>query len=282
MYSFKVENQNGEILNLSSSNKFDVLEVDGLYPPAATLTSTNYAGVNGSYLTKSRIASRPIILTIKIKPPVDVNRNLLYKFLTPGIQSKLYIKTALNDVYINGVVETMPITMFSQTTIATVTMICNDPYFYNVNKIVSDFRNNSKMFEFPFEVASDKIALAELTSGNTQNVYVTENVGFKLSIYAAETISKPCFENLTTGEKIKFSNAFSAGFTLNISTMFGDKYAEHLNLATGTIVNDLYSLSLDSNLFELKKGKNQLQFSANSGAESAIIRLTTVNKYLGV
>lgn len=284
MYEFKVENSAGETLNLSKSNRFDVLEVDGLYPPAVTLNTTPYASQDGSYTNSKKIPSRPLTITIRIRQPVDINRNILYKYFYPKRNFKFYVKTRLNDVYISGQVETMPITMFSQSTIATVSAICSDPYFYDVASVTDNFQIASKLFEFPFEINADGIELSSTATTTETVITVNESSGFLLTIknIGSGTITKPSFENLSTGELIKFTRSMTSGEEYVISTYFSKKsITVHRTNGLGD-ENGLSYLLKGSKLFLLQTGINKLRFSADSNADQAQLSLTTVNKYLGI
>lgn len=60
-YHLILENKTGQKIDLTTTaNRYMTSEIDGLYPPAGTISTSTYAGMNGSYLNNTFIEKRNI------------------------------------------------------------------------------------------------------------------------------------------------------------------------------------------------------------------------------
>lgn len=67
-FTLILENEHGDQLNLTSTaNKYMTSEIDGLYPPAGTISTSTYAGMNGSYLNNAFIEKRNLVITFHMR-----------------------------------------------------------------------------------------------------------------------------------------------------------------------------------------------------------------------
>lgn len=58
-FTLILENENGDRIDLSkTANRFMFSKIDGLNPPAGTISTSSYAGMNGSYLNNAFICCR--------------------------------------------------------------------------------------------------------------------------------------------------------------------------------------------------------------------------------
>lgn len=55
-FTLILENENGDRIDLSkTANRFMFSKIEGLNPPAGTISTSTYAGMNGSYLNNAFI-----------------------------------------------------------------------------------------------------------------------------------------------------------------------------------------------------------------------------------
>lgn len=58
-FTLILENETGEQINVTPlPTKYMTSEIDGLYPPAGTISTSTYAGMDGSYLNNAFIEKR--------------------------------------------------------------------------------------------------------------------------------------------------------------------------------------------------------------------------------
>jgi len=85
-FTLILENESGDQLNLTTTaNKYMTSEIEGLYPPAGTISTSTYAGMNGSYLNNAFIEKRNLVITFQMRGVgIEQRRHELYKVVKPS------------------------------------------------------------------------------------------------------------------------------------------------------------------------------------------------------
>ena len=117
-FTLILENESGEQANLSTTaNQYMTSKIEGLNPPAGTISTSSYAGMNGSYLNNAFIEKRNVVISFAMRGiKIEQNRHALYKIVKPSRYVKVYYKTKNIDVYTEGYVESCNITNFTNET----------------------------------------------------------------------------------------------------------------------------------------------------------------------
>jgi len=133
-FTLILENESGDQLNLTTTaNKYMTSEIDGLYPPAGTISTSTYAGMNGSYLNNAFIEKRNLVITFQMRGVgIEQRRHELYKVVKPSRYIKIYYRTANINVYTEGYVETCEISNFEQFTSGQISIICPDIWILSI------------------------------------------------------------------------------------------------------------------------------------------------------
>ena len=89
-----LENANGDRIDLSrTANRFMFSKITGLNPPAGTISTSSYAGMDGSYLNNAFIEKRNVVISFEMHGfGVEKRRHELYKVVKPS----RYINTEIN------------------------------------------------------------------------------------------------------------------------------------------------------------------------------------------
>lgn len=67
-FTLILENKTGEQINMTTTaNKYITSEIDGLYPPAGTVSTSTYAGMDGSYLNNAFIEKRNVVIPFEMR-----------------------------------------------------------------------------------------------------------------------------------------------------------------------------------------------------------------------
>ena len=120
-----IENAKGDKLEFNDETKYQLYEVDGLHPPNASISSSNNVG-DGSIITNARVPSRNIVLYIAINGNVEVNRLNLYQYAQVGKYMKMYFSNNSKNVWIEGRVETIETSMFSNKQVCQISSLSID------------------------------------------------------------------------------------------------------------------------------------------------------------
>ena len=107
-FTLTLENESGEQVNLSTTaNQYMTSKIEGLNPPAGTISTSSYAGMNGSYLNNAFIEKRNVVISFAMRGiGIEKRRHQLYHVVKPSRYIKIWYKTVNIDVYAEGYVET--------------------------------------------------------------------------------------------------------------------------------------------------------------------------------
>lgn len=124
------------------SDKLQITNITGLEPVKSTITTTQFASIDGGAFTGANTPSRNIVLTVK--PNVDWSsmtiddlRTLVYLYFMPKSLVQLVFEDDTKPaVTIYGYVESCEDTKFSAAVQFAISIICPDPYFTSLDPIV--------------------------------------------------------------------------------------------------------------------------------------------------
>lgn len=284
-FTLILENENGEQLDMTTTaNQYMTSKIEGLSPPAGTINTSAYAGINGSYLNRAFLEKRNVVISYRMKGvDIESRRHALYRVVKPAHYIKVYYRTRKISVYTEGYVETNEVDNFTDTTTGQISVICPDIYWYSLSEQIAEYRNISGAFKFPFAIDSkgvpfgyyhrswylrlqnegDEIGLTFIITGiggagkNTRN----------LSIYNAET-----------GAYMRIRAPIEDGDILTITTHIGRKTC--IMTRNGVQENWIGNLKL-SEWLTARTGENT--FYVNGvGVTNVSVKVILRTAYLGV
>lgn len=269
MFVCSAENSKGDIITLTQNERdFQLLKVDGLNPPNAAVNLTNIAGMDGAVFNSAKLETREIVIYIRLSGHVEANRIKLYSFFPTKELCRLYFKTEIRDVFIEGYVQTVDVSPFSASEIMQISVICPDTYFKGVNRIIADLSHVSSLFEFPFSINYNlPVEFSRLDTNKITNVYNASESESGVTIYAdiSLSVSKILIRNIDTGEYFGISGNFLSGDSIFISTYRGKKAVTLTR--QGVKVNLFSKIITGSAFFQLCKGDNYFGYSVDDSLE---------------
>ena len=281
MDSLSVQNAKGAIMQLTGNADFDVWTT-GLNAQTAAINSTKSANADGSTKNSASLNEKNIVLYLRIRPPVEINRNKLYRFFNAKSDVRIFYKSALLDVYIDGTIENFDCEPTTNTETAIVSIICNDPYFKSAADTVYQFTNITPLFEFPFAIPAAGIPFSEVKR-NTNMIVNHGDVesGVIVEFYATTSqILNPAFYNRTTQKYIKILFDMEQGDIIRINT---NKRQKSITLIRdGVSMNILNDMEIGSKWVTLEAGENEIAYGADEGSANLSVTVSTLNKYMGV
>ena len=154
-FTLILENESGEQVNLSTTaNQYMTSKIEGLNPPAGTISTSSYAGMNGSYLNNAFIEKRNVVISFAMRGiGIEKRRHLLYHVVKPSRYIKIWYKTANIDVYAEGYVETCEVSNFEQQISGQISILCPDIYWYSRDIFYAYYSGITGAFHFPFRRA---------------------------------------------------------------------------------------------------------------------------------
>ena len=282
MYTLKVKNDKGEVLNLSTSPNYSVYKITGLQPPQAALHTSNNATTDGVTISGVRVGARNIVIYMAIQGDIETSRINLYKYFPLKKTITVYFKNGSRDVYIEGTVELIECDLFARGQVAQISIICPQPYFKAVDDLVTYFSDISSLFSFPFAIPAEGVELSKLSTNVRKSIINTGDVesGIIISLYANGTVVNPVVYDVFERTHISFDFTMEADDEIIINTNMSQKSITLIR--SGTSINIMGYMIPDSTWFKLKAGDNVFTYSADSGSSNLQITFRTSVLYGGV
>lgn len=163
---------------------------------------------------------------------------------------------------------------------ASVNLVCPNPYWQSPTVTEEPMAAFVELFEFPsdyWEVGEDGDLYFEMgTEGHTRMFMNNSDAPVPIKIKIKGPTLNPTLTNLTTDEFIKINRELKEDDILEISTESGNKYI----LLNG---EDVFNwIALGSTFWELQEGRNEVQYTADAGQESATLTIEWQEQFVGV
>lgn len=282
-----LENETGQQIEFSkTANQFILSKIEGLNPPESTISTSSYAGMDGSYLNNAFIEKRNIVIFFEMRGyGIEKRRHELYRVVKTSRYIKIYYRTSNIDVYTEGYVETCEVSNFEELTNGQISIICPDPYWYSSSKTVASYSQIIGGFSFPFPKSDKPFIIGQYNSQNLMTVFNSgDEIGCKIVIEgkseSAVSAINPAIYNAATDEYMQIQGEVLNGDIITITTKTGNKTVtlEREGVKTN-IINRLIS---GSTWLSLREGENDFYLRASEGLTNLKVKIIHINAYLGV
>ncbi|WP_207706210.1 phage tail domain-containing protein [Clostridium sp. HBUAS56017] len=280
------EINNKKLLEISSNSEYKLLEVEGLESSEYDVNITNNSQFDGGLVESKRISSRSIVFSAEYTGNGDLSleREELISFFNPKKTGTLIVSCGNGERKIDYEVESFKIKQANiyDPLSFSVTLICPDPYFKDINvteKVIAVWTGGLS-FEFSLPL-SFKTRNANNGGVISEEVIVGGHVETPLEIEFKGPAVNPTVKNATTGELITVNQKINENEILYISTAYGNKKVKILG--RGEPINAFNYIDLKSTFFNLIPGKNIIQYSnTDETLTEQNVSIKFTNKYLGV
>lgn len=260
--SVEVRNRSGAVqaFNLTDdSNGYQVRDISGLDPAAASIVTSTLAEIEGETYQTSTTGKRNIILTLGYSPDyvsssVESLRENLYDFFIPKSWVQLDFKkdTTTKVFRITGYVETMDAPLFTNDPVATISILCLDPFFINpkaVNLSGSFENETSSTIRLNYEGNAPTGIVFSLTNGVATDQVTLKHTDSHLNVttFYLDGTRAP-FSKLIAGSKV-------------IITSVDRQKDISLNLGGSATTSYLKGIGTDATWIKINKSSRQLVVS---------------------
>ncbi len=287
-FSLILENAAGDQIDMTATaNQYMTAKVEGLNPPPGTISTSGYAGMDGSYLNNAFIEKRNVVIHFEMRGVgLEARRHQLYKVVKPSRYVKVYYATAGIDVFAEGYVETCEVNNFEMLTTGQISILCPDIYWYSTESVMAYYSEILGAFTFPFPTESNPEPFV-LGKYNTRNMMEIINdgdeTGFTLVIEASSdeevAARSPTLYNADTDEYLQITGDILNGDIITVTTKTGNKT---VTLDRGGVkTNIINRLVSGSTWLTLREGKNRF-YLRGTGLQNLKVKIVHTNAYLGV
>lgn len=283
MFSLKLENESGNVVDINDGVNYVIVSVSGLNPPSASIFTTKSPNRKGSKYNGSTLNERNIVIQIKILGDIEVNRNALYDWTYTEQYVKVRYKNGLRDVYCEGHIEDHENDFFTESEIVSLSIICENPYWKDLQEISTEITAILSQFTFPFAISSAGIPFSTLKSTNTTNVFnAGAETGIRVTIKCKGTVENiTLFDAANPSRRMTLNATIEDGWMVEIDTTASPKTVRAYK-PDGTVANLMRYLAPSPVWFNLKKGTNSFGFMAENGQENMEVFVSFTNNYQGV
>ena len=283
MFTLKAENNRGEVLTLTQNKNYVITLIEGITGLQGEVNTSKRIGRDGSQKNSARAGERNIVIHIKPQFPVEENRQKLYKFFRSGRDVRLYFSNKNRSVYIDGTVETSPDgSLFELSQTLQVSILCPNPYFYDVDTRIQMASRIESLFEFPFSIEVEGIPFSEIIK---ENMIVISNdgdveFGFRLEITCSDEVVDPRIYKAETGEFFGISTTINEGDKIILNTISGERSVTLIR--NGISTNIINSIMEGSKWFTMDAGDNIFAWECVSGTNNVEFVFYPPCQYEGV
>lgn len=289
-FTLILENSSGDRIDMTTTaGHYMTSKISGLHPPPGTVSTSSYAGRDGSYLNNAFIEKRNLVISFEMRGVgLEKRRHALYRVVKPSRYIKVFYKTSCIDVYTEGYVETCEIDNFTNKTNGQISILCPDPYWYSTSVIHACYSRVSGGFFFPFPQRDEPFALGSYST--TDNIEIRndgDEAGFIIQIEAVTDVTvpevaavTPTIYNADTGEYLQIKGEILRGDIITISTKTGNKTVTLTR--NGVDSNIINRLVAGSTWLTLREGLNTFHVQAVKNIKNLKITLMHTNSFLGV
>lgn len=283
MFSLKLENESGNIVDINDNINYVVLTVSGLNPPAADIFTSKSPNRKGLKYNGSTLGARNIIITVKILGDVEINRNALYDWTDSEQYTKIRYKNGIKNVYCEGYVEECGVDPFTDNEVVDIAILCTDPFWKDLEEMQSEIASVLKQFVFPFAIDSAGIPFSTLRGITEATVYnAGAETGLTFIIRCNGDVENlSIYDTTDTTKNFRINTTLENDWIVEINTEGSPKTCKAIK-PDGTTENLLKYLSASPTWFTLKKGMNHFGYTADSGVNFVEMSIRYTNKYLGV
>lgn len=282
MFELYLENENANIVNINDNVNYVVISADGLTPTSASIFTAKSPNRKGVKYNGSTLNERNIVITIKILGDVEANRNALYAWVDTEQYCKVRYKNGMKNVYCEGHVQDCPIELFTDNEVVSLAILCEYPYWKDLQKIKAEISALMKQFTFPFAIDANGVPFSTIRDTNTTNVYyVGAETGVKINIKCIGDVENLIIYNArNVSEQFMIETTLPAEWVVVIDTENSPKTIK-AHKPDGTTEN-LLKYVKNPTWFTLKKGNNAFSYTTMNGNENAEITISFTTKYAGV
>lgn len=281
-------NENGFSLEFTEQGfgPFLLTGAEGLYDVTNTVYMSENSMIDGAVYQGSVAKFRNIVLHLVDAEDYPDNRDMLNRLFKEKSKGVLFFTEADKEPRrIDYYMETMTSTGEDPYREHEVSLICPDPFFYDVEGSEEAMASWVSAFTFPFSSTSAGFTFGYQSNEKIktiQNDIAEDNIGVTITITCMGNVTNPSITHIETGDRISIGHSgkpfeIVTGDVVTITTATGNKHVTLTHDGQTSEVN--HYLTEDSVFVQLMRGSNSFGFGADSGLNNMSISIAYTFKY---
>ncbi len=279
------ENSKKDKIEFTYDFPYFLKAIDGIYKVSGNVTTVSSAFGIGELYSGTSIKKRPIVITGIIKDNFKERRQLLYKMFPLKTEGTLYYYEDDVKRKITYEVEDVDIEEKGIPRAFTISLICPNPYFTDIEENEASMSTWTPRFCFPM-ISEKNIGIEFATKNVTVMGTITNdtNIEFGITIHfiANGHVKDPYLVNVDTQEQISLDIEMEAGDEIIITTQRGKKNIIYIPDSTGIAEDINYKMKYGSKFLQMHTGDNTLRAGAEEEEENLTTNVYYYNEYEAV
>lgn len=274
--------------NYENDAPFFLLSLEGVYSVSNNVVTSENTMTDGSTYQGSTTKQRNIVITAFIDNDYQKRRDLLYKCFKPKSTGTFTYIEDDETRTIDYKVENLDIDETGVIRNVSVSLICPDPFFKDLEDVIVSMAGWKACFEWPHEFKAEKEPFGERIAEiikTVNNESAADNIGIEILMEASGAVVNPALYHVEENEFIKVGTqehplSLSAGEVVKITTGTNDKNVYLISNGKTTKINEY--LDEESEFIQLVSGTNTFKYDADSGINYLNVTISYRFRYLGV
>ena len=265
---------------------FLLTDADGLYESKNTVYVSENSMIDGATYQRSVAKQRNIELTLTDIGDYVANRNALNRLFKEKSKGTLIFWEAdASPRKIDYYVEKFNSSGEDPFREHEISLICPDPFFYDIDASSEEMASWVSAFTFPFASPSTGFVFGYKDNSRIQTIQndiAEDNIGITIIMSCLGGVTNPSITHIETNSSLHIGHEdkpfnMVAGDIVTITTATGNK---HVTLTRNGETSEInHYLTEDSVFIQLMRGSNSFGFGADSGANNLTITLEYTYKY---
>jgi len=277
------ENSQNTRLNLiDDSSPIDVISLDGFSETDYTITTSKNSGQDGETYTGATADKRNLVITGDIVGDFRRNRDKLYSFFQPRSEGVIYYYEDDTDAGREAAyyVESIKIDNYGVIRGCTISLICPDPLFYDLDEELLQLATWQGRIIFPLYIV-DPFVVTEKVSTLIGAIYNASNVtqGITVKFRASGAVTNPSLYDVNRHNKMQINTTMLDGDQIVITTGQNDKRVQLVSGGVTTSINNLMAYPLV--WLQAYPGDNLFRYDAESGIDNLNVSILRRRAYWG-
>lgn len=281
-------NEDGFFLDFTEHGfgPFLLTDADGLYESKNTVYVSENSMIDGATYQGSVAKQRNIELTLTDIGDYVANRNALNRLFKEKSKGTLIFWEAdANPRKIDYYVEKFNSSGEDPFREHEISLICPDPFFYDIDASTEEMASWVSAFTFPFASPSTGFVFGYKDNSRIQTIQndiAEDNIGITIIMTCVGAVTNPSITHIETNSGLHIGHDdkpfnMVAGDIVTITTATGNK---HVTLTRNGETSEInHYLTEDSVFIQLMRGSNSFGFGADSGVNNLTITLEYTYKY---
>lgn len=281
-------NEDGFFLDFTEHGfgPFLLTDADGLYESKNTVYVSENSMIDGATYQGSVAKQRNIELTLTDIGDYVANRNALNRLFKEKSKGTLiFWEGDASPRKIDYYVEKFNSSGEDPFREHEISLICPDPFFYDVDASTEEMASWVSVFTFPFTSPSTGFVFGYKDNSRIQTIQndiAEDNIGITIIMSCLGGVTNPSITHIETNSSLHIGHEdkpfnMVAGDIVTITTATGNK---HVTLTRNGETSEInHYLTEDSVFIQLMRGSNSFGFGADSGVNNLTITLEYTYKY---